>query len=113
MAEEFVSEAIEPIAGTANAAAMTRREPGFPARFRWRGREYRLAQVLETWKQDGPCRNGSREMYLRKHWYKIRTEDNLIMSVYFERQARGGGQGKKRWWLFTVDRDGAAGTSNS
>jgi hypothetical protein len=103
MTEEFVSEPIEPVAGTFDTAAMTRREPGLPQRFIWRGTEYTLAAVLETWKEDGPCRHGSGEMYLRKHWYKILTEQGARMTIYFDRQARSRQKSKTRWWLYTIE----------
>ena len=32
--------------------------------------------------------SGSREQYLRKHWFKIRTKDHQVMTLYFDRQAR-------------------------
>jgi hypothetical protein len=50
MAEEFVSEAIKPVAGTFDTAGMTRGEPGLPQRFVWRDTEYTLAAVLQAWK---------------------------------------------------------------
>jgi hypothetical protein len=102
MDEEFISEPIKPVAGTFETAAMTRGEPGLPGRFVWRDTEYAVAEVLETWKETGPCKSGSPEIYLRKHWYKIRTTDNLIMKLYFERQPRSKGQCKTRWWLYTI-----------
>jgi hypothetical protein len=106
MSEEFISEPIEPVAGTFDTAAMTRGEPGLPKRFKWRDEEYVVAGVLETWKEVGPCRSGSPEQYLRKHWYKIRVERGLEMTVYFERQARSKRQSKIRWWLYTINRSG-------
>jgi len=55
MNEEFISEPIKPVAGTFNSAAMTRGEPGLPERFVWRDTEYTVAEVLEIWKETGPC----------------------------------------------------------
>jgi len=104
MPEEFVGEAIRPVAGTFDAAAMTRGEPGLPQRFVWRDTEYTLAAVLQAWKEDGDCHHGSGERYLRKHWFKIQTEQGPQMTVYFERQARSRPQNKARWWLFAIDR---------
>ncbi len=103
MSEEFVSESIMPVAGAFDAAPMTRGEPGLPARFVWREQEYTVADVVEAWKESGPCRSGGSEMYLRKHWFKIRTDKGLEMTVYFERQPRTKRQSKKRWWLYTVN----------
>ena len=104
MSEEFVSEPIVPVSGTFDATAMTRGEPGLPSRFLWREQEYTTADVLEAWKETGPCRSGGPEQYLRKHWFKIRTDDGLEMTIYFQRQARTKRQDKKRWWLYTVKR---------
>ena len=55
MSDEFVSERIVPVAGTFDAAPMTRGEPGLPGRFVWREQEYAVAEVLEAWKETGPC----------------------------------------------------------
>lgn len=104
MSEEFISEPIKPVSGTFDTAGMTRGEPGLPERFIWKDTEYEVAEVLETWKETGPCKNGSPELYLRKHWYKIRTADGLLMTLYFERQARSKGSSKARWWLYTIER---------
>jgi phosphoribosylglycinamide formyltransferase-1 len=102
MVEEFVSEAIEPLDSTFSTSSMAIGEPGLPKRFVWRDREYEVAEVLEQWKESGPCVSGANERYLRKHWYKIRTTDGTEMKLYFERQARSKGQAKARWWLYTV-----------
>jgi hypothetical protein len=100
--ERFVSEPIQPVEGTFDPAGMTRGEPGLPKRFTWRDNEYTVSAVLEVWKEDGPCRSGSSEMYLRKHWFRVATEQGLEMTLYFERQPRSKRQGKARWWLYTV-----------
>ncbi len=102
MTEQFISEQIEPIPGTSDASAMVRGEPGLPNRFRWRDREYQIAEIISAWKEDGDCKSGSAEKYLRKHWYKIKTTDNAEMKIYFERQSRSKSQLKKRWWLYTL-----------
>ncbi len=99
--EQFVSEPIKPVEGTFDPAGMVRGEPGLPQRFIWRDAEYTVADVLEVWKEDGPCRSGSPEMYLRKHWFRVTTEQGLEMTLYFERQPRSKRQGKARWWLYT------------
>jgi len=100
--EEFVSEPMIPVAGTADTAAMARGEPGLPLRFLWRDQEYRLAGLIEQWKSSGPCRNGSREMYLRRHWYKILTDPPLVMTVYGDRQTKNRKHPKLRWWVYTI-----------
>ena len=99
---ELISEPITPIAGTADTLAMARGEPGLPAGFAWRGHEYRVADVLERWKQTG--REGGRaggEVYLRRHGYRLQMHDGSQWSVYFVRQAPRGASPKKRWFLYT------------
>ena len=100
--EEFVSEKIEPVPGTTDPRGMARGEPGLPARFVWRGKEYAVAAVLETWKETGACRSGSPERYVRKHWFRVRTAADEEMTIYFERQARSRRERTSRWWLYTV-----------
>lgn len=100
--EQFVSEAIEPVVGTADTFSMARGEPGLPQRFRWRETEYRVAAVLRAWKQSGPCHHGSGEQYLRKHWFEILTDPPLVMTLYCDRQARRGRNPRGRWWLYTA-----------
>ena len=100
--EQFVGEAIEPLEGVFTTTGAAPGEPLLPARFRWRDEEYRLAEVLRKWKSSSPCRHGSREVYLRKHWYRIRTTDGTAMTIYFERQARQASKKTKRWWVYTI-----------
>ena len=102
MAEEFVGEQIKAVPGSMHTLGMTRREPGLPRRFTWRGEQYDVAEVLDRWKETGPCTSGSGEQYLRKHWYRIRTTSGQEMKLYFERQARRGSGQKSRWWLYAV-----------
>jgi phosphoribosylglycinamide formyltransferase-1 len=102
MKEQFVSELITAAAGTGDTSGMARGEPGLPRRFTWRDREYAVCEIIETWKQTSPCSHGSGENYVRKHWYRIRTECGSEMRIYFERQAGSAGGIKKRWWLYSV-----------
>ncbi len=101
--EDFVCEALTPVAGTGDVARMARGEPGLPKLFTWRGQEYRIAGVIRTWKTSGPCRSGSSEMYLRRHWYKILTDPPMIMTIYCDRQAKTRKRPKARWWIFTIE----------
>jgi len=104
MAERFVSEAIEPDIAGLDTARMATGEPGLPRRFVWRGQAYTVASVRRSWKDTGPCRHGSGERYVRKHWTELETTSGIIMKVYFERGPRSGSKGP-RWWLFSIDED--------
>ena len=103
-ADQFVGERIAPIPGAADARAMAAGAPGLPRRFTWRGKEYEVQAVLATRRELGPCRSGSPEQYVRKHWFTIRTTGGDRMQVYCDRQPRRGKNPKARWWLFTVSR---------
>ena len=105
MLEDFVSEQIIP-SGEFDPDTAIAGEPIFPHRFTWRNSEYIIDAILDTWKESGPCSSGGGEMYLRKHWYKIRTSTGLVMKLYFERQPRSKRQRTARWWLYTVETPG-------
>jgi phosphoribosylglycinamide formyltransferase-1 len=100
--KRFVGEPIEPLTETADTRRLARGEPGLPRRFRWRGEEHEVAEVLEAWKQTGGCRHASGEQYVRKHWYRVRTAAGAEMTLYFERQPRSARQRAVRWWLHAV-----------
>jgi phosphoribosylglycinamide formyltransferase-1 len=102
MAEQFIGAAIQPVAETLDAGRMSAGEPGLPRQFRWRRQTIQIAQVLRTWRETGPCRHGSGEAYVRKHWFDVRTDSGETMKIYFERQPRSRNS-KARWWLFTVE----------
>jgi len=101
--KEFIGEVISPVEGSFATAAMAAGEPGLPRKFRWRSTEYEVARVLETWKTTGPCRHGSGEQYVRKHWFRLETTGGEEMEIYFDRQARSS-QKSHRWWLAAIVR---------
>jgi len=101
--EEFVSEPITPVRGSSAASAMARGEPGLPRRFTWRDTEYRVTGVVRSWKTSGPCRNGSREVYLRRHWHRVVTDPPAVMTLYCERTPFDVRRPKGRWYLYTLE----------
>ena len=76
------------------------RHPVLPAGFTSDGETIEVAALIAAWKQSGPCRGGSSERYLRKHWFHIRTSDGREMKLYFERQPRT--RQKDRWHLYSI-----------
>jgi len=102
MTEQFISDAIHPVVETLDPVRMGAGEPGLPRQFRWRGRTIQITQVLRTWRETGPCRYGSGEAYVRKHWFEVLTDAGETMKIYFERQRRSRNN-TARWWLFTID----------
>ena len=95
--DQFISEPLLPDPGTFDTQAMSRGEPGLPTGFTWRKQHYPIAELLESWKSNAPA--GEVAPYLRRHWFKIRTADGQIMTIYCLRQAR---VGNKRWWLYSI-----------
>ena len=101
--ERFVSEPIKPVAETFDTGRMAIGEPGLPRQFEWRGQIVEIVDILRTWRETGPCRHGSPERYVRKHWYEVKTAQHGIMTIYFDRQARRGHRpAEARWWLFSI-----------
>ena len=99
--ERFVSEALAPVADTFDTGLMAAGGPGLPRAFVWRGETLEIAAVVRTWRETGPCRHGSPEVYVRKHWFEVTTRAGAVLRLYFDRQPRGG-RGAARWWLFSI-----------
>ena len=104
MPSSFVSEPILPVEASFDAGGMARGEPGLPQKFRWRKKDYVVAEVLEQWKEHGDCANGSGERYVRKHGYRVRTTDGTVLSLYFQRTFGRAQPGKQRWWIQSIER---------
>jgi hypothetical protein len=103
---EFISEPITPDRAAADTSAMARGLAGLPPGFTWRDQHYLIAQVLEDWKRSDT--EGGRpggERYYHRHYYRICTDTNQIMTIYFVRHPKSGESAKKRWWLYSIDRD--------
>ncbi len=100
----FVSEPLTPLGGSFDTALMARGEPGLPQHFRWRRQEWHVAAVLETWKTHGDCRNGSDERYVRRHVFRVQTEEGPLLQIYFQRtMGRRSGKSRLRWWVYSIE----------
>src|SRR5438874_623318 len=99
--EEFVSEPMVPAAGTFDASAMSRGEPGLPGGFLWRDQQYDVVRLMSKWKTSSAERG---EMYLRRHWYRVETATGEHMTLYCQRQAKNTKKPKARWWVYSVTR---------
>ncbi|HZF17387.1 MAG TPA: DUF6504 family protein [Steroidobacteraceae bacterium] len=99
--ERLISEALTPATASSDTSRMAEGGPGLPSAFTWRGKPLAVKSVLRTWSDTGPCRNGSQERYVRKHWFEVITDEDVVMKVYFDRQPRGGANAP-RWWLFSL-----------
>ncbi len=101
MPEEFISAVIRPVEGTIEPSASAGM-PGLPREFEWGAQRLRIAHVLRTWKETGPCDHGSSDRYVRKHWFEVVTETGDRMRIYLERQARRGAA--RHWVLYTIEK---------
>jgi len=99
--DQFISEPIRPVPGASDSRAMGRGEPGLPSRFVWRDQEYAVAAVVKAWKTSSR-EGGTGRLYLRRHWYTVKTQTGETMTLYCERQARDRKHPKSRWWLYTI-----------
>lgn len=102
---ELISEPITPCPGTFDTARMGRGEPGLPGGFEWRGRSVKIVELLGAWKESS--REGGRaggDLYLRRHYYRLRMSDGQVWTVYFVRQTPRSGNPQDRWFLYTVEK---------
>jgi hypothetical protein len=102
MTGQFISEPITPLPGAPDTRAMVRGEPGLPPGFVWRDQEYRVVERLDAGKTLSPDRG---ELYVRRHTWRLRMDDDSVWEVYFLRQpAKGAARGRTgaRWYLKTV-----------
>ncbi|UCF33227.1 MAG: hypothetical protein JSV78_12930 [Phycisphaerales bacterium] len=100
----LISEHIIPKEGTFSTTSMGRGEPGLPTGFTWRDQPYRILHVIRSWKQS--AREGGKVsggLYLRRHYYQLRMDDDSIWTVYFLRQTPKSGSVKARWFLYTIE----------
>lgn len=100
--KRFVGESLQPVKETFDAGRMAGGGPGLPREFFWRGQPVRVAKVVSEWRETAPCRHGSGERYVNKHWFDVVTTSGQTMRLYFERRARGRAL-SARWWLFSVE----------
>lgn len=94
---EFICEPAYVDPGSVSPGALAGGAPACPMRFVWRGREYRVARVLETGRQLRA--HDSDEKYVRSHSFRVETECGLEIVLRCDRQVRG-----NPWRVYTVRR---------
>ncbi len=101
---EFVGDQITPAGGGFDMAAMGRGEPGLPSAFKWRGETVEIDAKISVWKHsERESSQAQGELYLRRHYFKLRMADGLVWTVYFIRQPSKSGSPKARWFLYTIE----------
>ena len=98
-AQRFVSEALVPGAAFMDTPALSAGEPPLPRTFRWRDAPLEIATIERTWRSTNPDRGDD---YLARHWFEVRTTDERVAVLYFDRKAR---RESARWWLYTISDD--------
>lgn len=102
----FVSEPIEPEAGTFDPAVMSSGLASLPASFLWRDRRYRIVDCLRHAKQSGTeGHKAGGERYLRRQVFTVVLDTGQTAEIYVERQSRGRTTraAKQRWYLYSID----------
>ena len=103
MPDEFISEAIKPDPASFDTRYMSVGAPGLPREFFWRQETVKVIDVLKTWKTTGSCHHGSKEQYVRRHWFQVKTQRHGTMKIYFDK----GTYGKRKemgWFIYSVAR---------
>jgi len=93
----FISQAIEPQAGSFDPSAIGRGEPSLPSAFVWGTQTLVVASQLKSWRTTKVDRG---DTYVDKHWFDFLTPDGATATVYFHRRAL---RGQARWWLHTIE----------
>ena len=99
----FYSEPIIVDPASISTAALAKGAPGCPMRFVWRGKEYRVATILEVSRQLRA--HDSRETYVRSHSFRVVTECGYEMILRCDRQVRG-----NPWRVFAAGKLSGAAT---
>lgn len=99
---QFIGEEIVPLVDEFDYSASAPGEPAIPRKFTWRRETIEIRHILRKWKSSSGCRHGSKDRYVRRHWYEIRTMDNRVMTIYFDRQFRDPRGQKRGWWLLSM-----------
>lgn len=101
--ERFIGADLIPVTATSDTLRMAAGEPGLPREFRWGTETVTIVDVRRSWHDTGPCDHGSRERYVRKHWYEVETAEHGVLKIYFDRQPPRRGHAKgSRWRLFSI-----------
>ena len=105
--EAFVSEAIEPEAGSFSPGMMAAGLASLPAAFTWRNRRYEIVECLEHRKVSEP-EGGvkGKELYLRRQVFNVRLHTGQAATLYLERHARRGASpraSRRRWFLYSIE----------
>ena len=111
---QFYSEEIETHFET---ELVIEKRTGLPEAFTWRGRRYRVVELLKEWHDYLP-RGKTKSMYEKEkgsYWvkagkrhgswgvgrdyYRVRTDTDEVFDIYYDRKPKGQ-KSKGGWWLW-------------
>ncbi|HEY8497584.1 MAG TPA: DUF6504 family protein [Limnochordales bacterium] len=91
----FIGEPIEVDPATMVPTALPGGGPACPGRFRWRGRTYHVARVLEQ------GRRLSHEGYVRQHRFRVETTDGMVAVIACDRRVK---RRVNPWQLLAIEK---------
>jgi len=101
--DTFIGEPITPAAGSFDTSMMARGGPGIPRHFIWRGKDYEVLGLIDTWTSREPGKGMDKGYtYIRKHFYRVKTTTGEIMTLEFDRKPQGE-RGRRRWSLSSLE----------
>ena len=103
----------EPIEVHYNQPPILEKKPGLPDGFTWRGRRYRVTEMLSEWHdyhrrgryarnmQDAHLETAARRgsWGVGQDYYRITVDSGQIFDIYYDRAPKGSDQRKGAWFL--------------
>lgn len=93
---KFVGCALVP-SGSGFLTPASGTEPPVPLAFVWGDRILAIGEILRSWRSTKTDRG---DVYLKRHWYELRTDTGAKLEVYYDRETR---RNASPWWLYTID----------
>jgi hypothetical protein len=92
---------------------MLEKKPGCPNGFTWQEKKYEVAEMLSEWHDYARRGRAAKNMQpghaavaanrgswgVGRDWYRVRTTDNRIFDLYYDRAPKGSDQRKGEWRL--------------
>jgi len=104
----------EPVEAVFDSPPLFEKSPPCPAEFIWREQTFRIAELMAEWKdfrRRGRMSNNMIPAHLSRaqrigswgvgrFFFRVRTEDDRIFEIFFDRAPMDAGDRKGRWVLF-------------
>jgi hypothetical protein len=104
----------EPIQVEFDRPPLLEKKPGCPDRFLWRGKTYRVVEMLNEWHDYSRRGRMARNMRpehaaaalrrgswgVGRDYYRVRTESGRVFDLYYDRAPKGTRDRKGGWFLY-------------